>query len=175
MVLNVSSMSVTFIPVSPQPHTESAQASQASCAHSFWALQSIAAGRQNHTLSCSSQVVASWLTSRCLWTQMNWARHSCLRVSTIKVETSVPPQAFPSLYTCWEPSSSSNKSGSLNCHCLAGEPPYLIPTPAALYICTVGPVVIRTGEEKGRQGGEICITSQIQIQIYFSFFLLRGA
>lgn len=80
----------------------------------------------------------------------------------------------PSLYTCWEPSSSSNKSGSPNCHCLAGEPPYLIPTPTILYICTFGPVIIHTGEEKGRQGGEICTTSQIQIQIYFSFFLLPG-
>lgn len=110
-------------------------------------------GEANRNLYCSSQVVASWLAPRCLWTQMNWARHSCPGVGTIKAETSALSQVFPSLYTCWEPSSSRNKSGSISCHCLVGEPPYLIPTPRALYVCIVGPAIIYTEGECGSGGG----------------------
>lgn len=35
----------------------------------------------------------------------------------------------------------------------AGEPPYLIPTPTALYFCTVGPTIFRTGKEYGSWEG----------------------
>lgn len=154
MVTNVSCMLVTFIPVSPQPHTESAQASQAICAHGFRALQSIVAGRQTVTCTVAPRLLLPDLlpgASGHRWTGR--ARHSCPGVGTIKAETSVLSQVFPSLYTCWEPSSSRNKSGSINCHCLAGEPPYLIPTPRALYFCIVGPAIIYTEGECGSGGG----------------------
>lgn len=123
-------------------------------------------GEANRNLYCSSQVVASWLAPRCLWTQMNWARHSCPRVSTIKVETSVLPQVFPSLYTCWEPSSTSNKSGSVNCHCLSRRASIFDPNPKGsvfLYSWSCHHLHRRRMWKQG--WGGFCITSQIRIQI----------
>lgn len=153
MVSNVSCMLVTFIPVSPQPHTESAQASQAICAHGFRALQSIVAGRQTVTCTVAPRLLLPDLLPGA--SGHRWTGHATavpeLAQSRWKPVFSL--KFFPPFIPAENPLQQVTSQALSTVTASAGEPPYLIPTPRALYFCTVGPAIIYTEGECGSGGG----------------------
>lgn len=90
---------------------------------------SITAGEAKHNLYFNSQIVASWFASHCLWTQMSWAYHRCLRF-TFSMQKSVLFLKLSPLFTAArDPLHQVPKSGSFSRHSASeGAPSYLIPT-----------------------------------------------